>query len=178
MQTIKILKNKCIDKYGNVFYNDEQIIELIYNNCFTDEIVAVESPNILKYNKETISQNETPIKIYKLTEQEIEDFDKENQTKWFVPKEYYDIDLYQFLLEKCKNQKQINRLNEEWVLFQERNLEDVLRFFIYFVDTLRKNKIFWGIGRGSSVASFVLYLIGVHKINPIQYDLNIRDFLK
>lgn len=171
-------KNKCIDEYGNIYYNDEQIIELIYNDNFTDDIVAIESSGILKYNKEAISQNETPIKIYKKTNLDVENFDKNCQSKWFFPEEYYSIDLYQYLLEKCKNKKQIDRLNEEWELFLERNLENVLRFFIYFVDTLRKNKIMWGVGRGSSVASFILYLIGVHKINPIKYDLNIRDFLK
>ena len=96
----------------------------------------------------------------------------------FIKFPEFDIDIYQFLLDRCKNDIQISRLNEEWPLFQERELENVLRFFIYFVDNLRKNNIFWGIGRGSSVASFVLYLIGVHKIDPIKYNLNIRDFLK
>jgi hypothetical protein len=28
------------------------------------------------------------------------------------------------------------------------------------------------------VASFCLFLIGVHKINPLQYDLNIAEFLR
>ena len=171
-------KNKHVDDYGNIYYDDEQIIELIYNDNFNNNIIAIESPDISKYNKEAISQNEQPIKIYNKIEKSIEEFDRETQSNWFIPEEYYKIDIYQFLLDRCKNDIQISRLNEEWPLFQERELENVLRFFIYFVDNLRKNNIFWGIGRGSSVASFVLYLIGVHKIDPIKYNLNIRDFLK
>jgi len=49
---------------------------------------------------------------------------------------------------------------------------------IYFVDTLRKHNILWGVGRGSSVSSYILYLIGIHRIDSIKYNLNIGEFLK
>jgi DNA polymerase III alpha subunit len=55
---------------------------------------------------------------------------------------------------------------------------DMLFFIKYLVDTLRKNKIIWGVGRGSSVASYVLYLIGVHKVDSIKYNLPIEEFFK
>ena len=64
------------------------------------------------------------------------------------------------------------------MLFQEREAFDLLRYLKYLVDTMRKNNIVWGVGRGSSVASYVLYLIGVHKINSMYYDLDIAEFLK
>jgi len=43
---------------------------------------------------------------------------------------------------------------------------------------MRENGIVWGVGRGASVASYVLYLIGVHRINSIQYGLDWREFLR
>ena len=43
---------------------------------------------------------------------------------------------------------------------------------------MRKNSVLWGLGRGSSVASYVLYLLGVHRINSLYYDLDIKEFLK
>jgi DNA polymerase III alpha subunit len=46
------------------------------------------------------------------------------------------------------------------------------------VETMRVNNIVWGVGRGSSVASYVLYLIGVHKIDSMYYDLDIEEFLR
>jgi DNA polymerase III alpha subunit len=55
---------------------------------------------------------------------------------------------------------------------------DLLRYLKYFVDTMRKNSVLWGLGRGSSVASYVLYLLGVHRINSLYYDLDIKEFLK
>jgi len=48
----------------------------------------------------------------------------------------------------------------------------------YLVDLMRENNIVWGVGRGSSVSSFVLFLIGIHRINSIYYDLDVEEFLK
>ena len=70
------------------------------------------------------------------------------------------------------------RVEEELALYKARNLYPVLQLMIYIVDTMRKNNLVWGVGRGSSVASYVLYLIGVHKIDSIKYNLNIKEFLK
>lgn len=70
------------------------------------------------------------------------------------------------------------RVEEELDLFRARNLYPVLQCLIYIIDIMRKNNLVWGVGRGSSVASYVLYLIGVHKINSIKYNLDIREFLK
>jgi len=49
---------------------------------------------------------------------------------------------------------------------------------IYLVDFMRENEIVWGVGRGSSVASYVLYLIGVHRIDSIKFGLDWREFLR
>ena len=54
---------------------------------------------------------------------------------------------------------------------------DLLKYMIS-VDFMRSNNIVWGVGRGSSVASYVLYLIGVHRVNSIQYDPGLREFLR
>jgi len=64
------------------------------------------------------------------------------------------------------------------LLFQERNLFDLLRYLKYLVDTLRSNRMIWGVGRGSSVASYVLYLLGVHRIDSLFYQLDAREFLR
>jgi DNA polymerase III alpha subunit len=69
-------------------------------------------------------------------------------------------------------------VGQELLLYSERDLFPLLQYLKYLVDTLRANKIVWGVGRGSSVASYVLYLLGVHKINSIKYELEIDEFLK
>ena len=82
------------------------------------------------------------------------------------------------MLSLCSSDAELQRVGEELLLYQERNLFDLLRFMKYLVDTLRKNNIVWGVGRGSSVSSYILYLLGVHKINSMYYDLDIKEFLK
>jgi len=74
--------------------------------------------------------------------------------------------------------KEWNRFTEEYAEFGERGMENLLRYMIYLVDFMRENNIVWGVGRGSSVASYVLYLIGVHRIDSIQYGLDWREFLR
>jgi DNA polymerase III alpha subunit len=69
-------------------------------------------------------------------------------------------------------------VGEELLMYADRNLIELLKYLKYFVDTMRANKVVWGLGRGSSVASYVLYLIGVHKIDSMYYDLDIHEFLK
>ena len=62
--------------------------------------------------------------------------------------------------------------------FKARNLFPILQLLIYIIDTMRKNNLVWGVGRGSSVASYILYLLGVHKVDSVKYNLNIKEFLK
>ena len=96
---------------------------------------------------------------------------------WFIPKEYQEIDIEEWLVSVCPEEN-YERLITELQLFQQHNMISVLKTMKYLVDTLRKNNIVWGVGRGSSVASYVLYLIGVHKIDPIKYKLPIEEFFK
>jgi DNA polymerase III alpha subunit len=62
--------------------------------------------------------------------------------------------------------------------FQARDMMPLLNFLLYMVDTMRENNIVWGVGRGSSVASYVLYLIGVHRINSMKYNLDYKEFFR
>ena len=95
-----------------------------------------------------------------------------------MPEKYYQINVLQWLLDKCHNDEEKMRVQMEYDLFEKKNFIRVLQFLIYFVDNLRANNIVWGVGRGSSVASFCLFLIGVHKINPMLYNLDVTEFLR
>ena len=99
-------------------------------------------------------------------------------SEWFMPQEYKELNVEEKIINKCENEEQVKRAYEELEEFHKRGMYDLLRYMIYLVDYMRENNIVWGVGRGSSVSSFVLYLIGVHRIDPIQYDLDWREFLR
>ena len=101
-----------------------------------------------------------------------------NTDNWFMPDSYKQLDIKKFVLDLCKTQEELDRVNVELDEYEKRNLIMLLRQMKYIVDTLRKNNIVWGVGRGSSVASYVLHLLGVHKIDSIKYDIPLNEFFK
>lgn len=108
----------------------------------------------------------------------VAEFDRERQNRWFMPAEYREMDIAQHVLDLCTTQAQLQRVGEELLLYQEHDLFDLLRYLRYLVAVMRENRIIWGVGRGSSVASYVLYLLGVHRIDSMFYDLDPREFLR
>jgi DNA polymerase III alpha subunit len=107
-----------------------------------------------------------------------DEFHEKCADEWIFPLVYQQIDVQAWLLNKCKTQQQIDRVNEEYALYEARDLVMLLRLFIFLIDYMRKNKFVWGVGRGSSVSSYILYLIGVHRVDSLKYGLEIKDYLK
>lgn len=97
--------------------------------------------------------------------------------EWQIPADYKNIDIEKFLVDQCPKEN-YDRLAEELALWRSHDMIPVLKTMKYMVDTLRKNNIVWGVGRGSSVASYTLFLIGVHKIDSVKYRLPIEEFFK
>jgi hypothetical protein len=108
----------------------------------------------------------------------VPDWDHARQQQWFMPDEYKNMDIAQHVLDLCTTQEELQRVGDELLLYQERGLFDLLRYMKYLVDVMHENHVIWGVGRGSSVASYVLYLLGVHRINSMYYDLDPREFLR
>jgi DNA polymerase III alpha subunit len=95
-----------------------------------------------------------------------------------MPEEYKQLDIAAHVLNLCQSDAELQRVGQELLLFQERDLFDLLKYLKYLVDTMRANHVIWGVGRGSSVASYVLYLLGVHRIDSMYYDLDPAEFLR
>lgn len=146
--------------------NPEQIIKktLTDTDISIPENLEIENiPKFIKYVSLNISK---------------EEFDLSNQSNWFMPDEYKKIDIAKYVLDLCTEDYELQRVGEELLLFQERGLFPLLCFCKYLVDEMRKNNVVWGVGRGSSVSSYVLYLLGIHRINSLHYGLSIDEFLK
>jgi len=165
------------DKYGQLIYNQNDLCDLFLQDpTRTITNVLVDSP--IEFNGFLSIENIPNLKQYTESNLSIEEFDKQNQSKWNMPEEYYQFDIAKWVLDQCKNEAELQRAGDELIKFQERNMFVLLQYLKYLVDTMRKHNVVWGVGRGSSVASFVLFLIGVHRINSLYYDLSIDEFLK
>ena len=97
---------------------------------------------------------------------------------WNMPEEYKNYPIYDVCIRQCDTIEKKQRVSLEFDLYDERGMLPVLRFLAYMVDVCKANNIVLGVGRGSSVASYVLYLLGVHKIDSLKYGLDIKEFLK
>ena len=167
-----------INDHGDVIFTEQEAIDLLYTNPDFD-ISKLFFEHTEQYNDaiKQIGADLTPINTAPKRKPPAE-FDKINIGNWHMPDKYYQINVLEWLLDKCQSDEEKMRVQTEYDLFEKKNFVKVLQFLIYFVDTLRANNIVWGVGRGSSVASFCLFLIGVHKINPMLYSLDIKEFLR
>ena len=172
-----VVKTK-INETGDCIYTEEDAIELLYSNPELD-ISKLFFDDPTQYNF-SIKETGINFKLLKTVPNRPKpiNFDQQMINKWYMPEEYYQIDVKKYLLDKCQTQEERNRVEQEYILFEQKKFIKVLQFLIYFVNTLRAKNVVWGVGRGSSVSSFCLFLIGVHKINPLQYGLNITEFLR
>jgi hypothetical protein len=167
------------DSHGVPYVNQEELFWLLYKNPESDiSRFLVSDPDQFNDSVTNLYADISKLHSYIANDTDIETFDSEQQSIWHMPDSYKSLDIAQWVINECENQEQLQRVGQELLLFQERNLFDLLRYLKYFVDIMRSNNVLWGLGRGSSVSSYVLYLIGVHKIDSLYYDLDIKEFLK
>jgi len=170
--------NTKTNEHGDVIFSEEDVIELLYTDPDFD-ISKLYLNDIEKYS-DSLKELGIDLPVIKTPPERPTpaEFDKQNCDNWHMPDKYYQINVLEWLLDKCQNDEEKIRVQMEYSLFEKKKFTRVLQFLIYFIDTLRANDMVWGVGRGSSVASFCLFLIGVHKINPMLYNLDITEFLR
>lgn len=166
------------DIYGQQIYTEDDLLDLYLTNTefnspgkiFIDESVTFDN---------TLDLINIPKLVTYVTDTKtVEEFDEICRNNWFMPDEYREFDVAKYVLDLCQTNEELQRVGKELLLYQERDMFVLLQYLKYLVDTMRENNIVWGVGRGSCVASFVLFLLGVHKINSLYYDLPIEEFLK
>lgn len=167
------------DAYGQLSFTEREVVDLLYINPEQDlSLLKIADPAQYNSAVDKFFADLPKLVQYEPMDVSVEEFDQSQQSQWYMPDDYKNMDIASWILSQCTTQEQLQRCGEELLLYQERNLFNLLKYLKYFIDTLRENNVVWGVGRGSSVASYVLYLIGVHRIDSMYYDLNINEFLK
>lgn len=164
------LNGRQIDDTGVVIFDEAGLIDLMANKKISPEIVVQRNYETEQFNAMLKKMGHDEISFY--------DGPTTLDTEWFTPPPFSTMDVEEFIFKLSKTPEEDARVAHELVIFNERNLYPLLRHLIYLVHYFREQDIFWGVGRGSSVNSHVLFLIGIHRINSLKYGLPIEDFLR
>ncbi len=151
---------------------ESDLVELLYQGKSGALTVANDMLDSYKAGCQALGQE--PVFMIK----EIPDSVEEAITQWNIPQEIAELDLDVYFAEKVSTVEEAVRVADELALYRERNMEPMLRFMIHLVNVMTEHKIVWGVGRGSSVSSFLLYLAGLHSINSVKYNLDIKEFIR
>jgi DNA polymerase III alpha subunit len=165
------------DLYGQQIFDEADLCALFLQEP-TRQLSNVLIRQTITFDPDLELENLPKLMLYQDPKVTLAEFDEEKQNKWWMPDEYHTLDIAKWVLDQCSNEDELQRAGDELLKYDERKMFTLLQYLKYLVDTMRRHNIVWGVGRGSSVASFVLYLIGIHKINSLYYDLDINEFLK
>ena len=168
------------DSLGLPIFDHQDAVDLIYQNrlAVLQDLQFEPHKEIEIYNESVklTGVGET-LHTYQPMLVDVKEFDKLLQSEWFMPDSVKKFDIESHILNMAPKHALV-RVQEELAAFKQNNYLNLLKFLHYLVQTMRENQILWGVGRGSSVASYVLYLLGVHRIDSIQYGLDWREFLR
>jgi len=166
-----------IDKYGQQVYSENDIC-MLYLSDPQRTIKSIITDKPIKLSDIIDTSTLPSLVTYQSSNLSVKDFDSSLQDNWKIPETYKNFDIAQYVLDLCMSDEELQRAGQELLMFQEREMFPLLIYLKYLVDTMREHNIVWGVGRGSSVSSFVLFLIGIHRINSLYFDLSIDEFLK
>jgi DNA polymerase III alpha subunit len=166
------LKNRTLWFDGTVQVAPELVPELLLSGVPIEKIVVTEvTEDVQRYN--TLA--DVPIAASK------EKLDPLNMS-WNIPGPYLTLDIAQYIAEKMNElqlggyEKYVKRAEAELLEIRVRGMEPLIRTLIFIMDTLKREKVVWGVGRGSSCASLILFIIGLHKVDPIRFNIPMTEF--
>jgi len=170
------------NKFGELVFSENDVCDLLMQgrtidsleHMVVDETVDLENLITLVEQPESLLSWGFPYN----SDIAVPEFHAAQQMMWHMPDEYKTLDIAAHILGLCASEAELQRCGQELLLFQERDLFSLLQYLKYLVDVMTVNNVIWGVGRGSSVASYVLYKLGVHRIDSLHYNLDAREFLR
>lgn len=164
---------------GEMIFNEDDVCDLLMQGHTVDSLKNMIVDKTVDLERAAMVLEYVPpfIESYFDTDL-VAEYHKNAQSTWHMPQQYKDMDIAKYVLDLCSDEAQLQRVGHELLLYQERDLFDLLRYLKYLVDVMTEHQLIWGVGRGSSVASYVLYKLGVHRIDSMFYELNVEEFLR
>lgn len=171
---ITVLQDRLLLANGVSVVEPEQVPDLFVRGLSPSQIqVTEETDDIIQFNV----RSPEPLQVF-----------SEHSSitlpphDWLVPQEYLDLDLFDYFATKLSelpeaiHERAEVRIANELEAVRQFKFEDGLRTIIYVTDTFRKHNQVWGVGRGSSCASYLLFLIGIHCVDCLKYNIHWSEF--
>jgi len=167
------------NKFGELVFAEEDVVDLLMQGkdlSILDGIIVDDTVDLSRMPD--CLESVPNLQQQRFHNCSVPDWHRQNQQQWHMPDAYKNLDIAEYVLNLCSSQAELQRCGQELLLYQERDLFNLLRYLKYLVDVMKKNRIIWGVGRGSSVASYVLFKLEVHKIDSLFYNLDPHEFLR
>jgi hypothetical protein len=170
------------NKFGELVFSEDDICDLLMQGRTVDSLERVTVDETVDLEN-LVGLIEKPESLFRWSfphnsDIGVPEFHLTQQMNWHMPNEYKQLDIADYILGLCTTEAELQRCGKELLLYQERDLFNLLKYLKYLVDIMTENKIIWGVGRGSSVASYVLYKLKVHRIDSMFYNLDVHEFLR
>jgi hypothetical protein len=167
------------NKFGEMIFSESDVCDLIMQGCNLSILNNMIVDHTVDLSTMSCVLDPVPeLVLHQVRDCTVQDWHAKNQTVWHMPDQYKNLDIAEHVLKLCNTDAELQRCGQELLLYQERDLFPLLQYLAYLVDVMKTNHVIWGVGRGSSVASYVLYKLGVHRIDSLFYDLSIDEFLR
>lgn len=171
-QIISNLNDRLLRADGVIAVNPDKVEELFIRGVPISQIRLITSDS--ETDKFNILSDE---KLEMFSDESIElSFD------WNIPPEFKNLDLELYIDTIIKtlpeSQAEIGeiRIRNEFQEFKRRNLLSFLKTIIFIISEFKSKGVVWGVGRGSSCASYLLFKIGLHSVDSLKYNISYSEF--
>ena len=172
------MKSELVDRIlwydGSIEIEPDNMCDFILRGVPLDKIyVSTVTDEIRQFN--SMSGENVSVKL----------FSNELDKNWLLPDEFANLNIdeyFELIKQTLDNSdpqydQRLTRIDNELSEFKRRELIMMLKTIIYITHTFKEKNVLWGIGRGSSCASYLLYLVGLHCVDPIKYNIPMSEFL-
>ena len=175
------LKDRIVTDEGEVVAKHDLLVKQALSGEVFTELRAIAHPDIKQYN--ISSGYERPIEIWEDTGAGTETWPDPSTFEWTIPKKFLELNITELCITALEEKglgtdEYVERLSWELIQMEEKDMHQFVRCLLYVTTQFKEKGVLWGVGRGSSCASLIMYLLGINKVDPVKYGIPAEEFFK
>lgn len=174
------LKDRILRFDGVSIVEPEQVYDFFLRGVKPSQLL-IQYPNssVQKFNAQVADEDkvkmleESPIRI---------------SADWLLPKKFQELEIEDYIAKKLEaflatanyteelEAAAFSRVVDELDEIAKRGMTEFIRTIVYVIETFNEHDQIWGVGRGSSCASYILFLLNVHAVDCVKYNISMDEF--